>query len=121
MRISKSLKQEAAANVKRQRVDIGLSGRMRLALLELYERIREGDYDPVQMMTVARDEKSSETQLRLRFGYGVYQRHIDQMIELVQRDLQVADPVWEKDRGGICGGDIQRAALVTIVRGKDVF
>lgn len=107
--------------MKRQRVDIGLSGRMRLALLELYERIREGDYDPVQMMTVARDEKSSETQLRLRFGYGVYQRHIDQMIELVQRDLQVADPVWEKDRGGICGGDIQRAALVTIVRGKDVF
>jgi len=43
------------------------------------------------------------------------------MIELVQRDLQIADPVWEEDRGAICGGDIQRAALVTIVRGKAVF
>jgi len=60
MRISKSLKQEANANVRRQRVRIGLSGRMRLALLELYERIRQGDYDPVEMMRVARDEKSSE-------------------------------------------------------------
>ena len=94
---------------------------MRLALLELYERIRQGDYDPVEMMRVAEMRNRPKPNFASGSGMGVYQRQIDQMIELVQRDLQVADPVWEEDRGAICGGDIQRAALVTIVRGKAVF
>jgi hypothetical protein len=51
----------------------------------------------------------------------MYKRQIDQMTELVQRDLQVADLVWEEDREPICRGDIQRAALVPIVRGNAVF
>lgn len=121
MRISKSLKQEASATVKRQRVHIGLSARMRIALLELHERILEGDYDPVRMMRMAREEKSSETQLRFRYGYGLYQQHVDRMIEIVERDLQVAGPCWEEEMGPIYGGDIQRAALITIVHGNDVF
>jgi len=121
MRISTKLKQEAAETVNRQRVHIGLSARMRLALLDLYERIRSGDYDPARMIAVAREEKSSETQLRFRFGYGLYQRHVDRMIELVENDLQRLEPKGYEEIGEICGGDIQRAALVTIVRGRDVF